>query len=387
MTTSERGADSVRRRNLSRVLALVHEGRGVARSGLTAQTGLNRSTVAALVAELIDLGLLRETDPVPVGRVGRPSPAVQPHPDVVALAINPELDAVTVGVVGLGARVDARVRHAVGHPVTADETVSIVRDVVARLRRGALRGRRLIGAGIAVPGLVRDDGLVRWAPHLDWTDEPLSDAIAAALGVPAFAANDATLGARAEHIFGAGRGLEHLVYLNGGASGIGGGVVAAGRLLVGARGYAGEFGRNRPGLIDERDRRTEQGTLEDEASRAHLLQATGLDDADEQQLADAISSTDDRAVLDEVARQRRVLAVAIGDAVNALDPEALVLGGFLAAILESDPADMHALVRRQVSGPAGERVALRSAALGPERLLIGAAELAFAPLLADPAGA
>ena len=124
----------------------------------------------------------------------------------------------------------------------------------------------------AVPGLVRAvDGLVRNAPHLNWIDAPIRDLVERATGLPATVGNDATLGAVAEHLYGAARGIDDVVYLNGGASGIGGGLIVHGMPVGGAGGYAGEFGQNRPGIASDRDRRARDGVLEDEVSRARLL--------------------------------------------------------------------------------------------------------------------
>ena len=99
------GSDQLRRHNLSAILTLLHHGGSQPRSTLTAQTGLNRSTVAALVAELCERGLAYETEPDPTRQVGRPSPTVNPDERNVAIAINPEVDAITIGVVALGGRV------------------------------------------------------------------------------------------------------------------------------------------------------------------------------------------------------------------------------------------------------------------------------------------
>lgn len=375
-------ADGGRRRNLSAVLRLLHEGRAATRAELTRETGLNRSTVAALVAELEDLALVVEGEPLAARRVGRPSPEVRPHPDVVAIAVNPELDAVTVGAVGLGARVEARVRREVDRAVTPDEVAGIVSSILPEL---GLADRRVVGVGVAVPGLVRgDDGTVRWAPHLGWTDAALAPLLEHRLRLPVVVGNDASLGALAEHLFGAGRGADDVVYLNGGASGIGGGVIAGGRALRGTGGYAGEFGHNRPGLASTTDRRTREGVLEDEVNRALLLEAVGLTAADEPELEAALLGSEDPAVRDELARQRRVLAAALCNAVNVLNPELVVLGGFLATVLASDPRELGALVAENCVAAAGEGLRIRPAELGRDRLLIGAAELALAPLLADP---
>ena len=115
--------DGVRRRNLATVLDHVHRQGPVSRAAITAATGLNRSTVAALVGELESLGLVVEGDPLVTSRVGRPSPLVSIGDEVVAIGVNPEVDAITAGVVGLGGAVLAVARHEVRGPVSAEEAV------------------------------------------------------------------------------------------------------------------------------------------------------------------------------------------------------------------------------------------------------------------------
>ncbi len=376
-------ADGVRRRNLATILELVHHGRATSRAELTARTGLNRSTVAALVAELAELRLVEEGEPVASGGVGRPSPAVTPHPFPAAIAINPEVDAVTGALVGLGGRVISRVRQRLDAVPDPDTAAHVVRDVARRLTD--VRDRRVVAMGLAIPGLVRSsDGLVRWAPHLGWRDVPFADLVGpGALGYPVLADNDASLGAHAEHLFGAGRGVDDLIYLNGGASGIGGGVVVRGTLLTGRAGYAGEFGQNRPGAGD---RLSEHGTLESEVSRARVLDLLGLGDADEPALAAAIAASTDPRVAAELRRQQGILAVALGNAVNVFNPELAVLGGYLATLLAWQPPALVDAVTAATIPAAAEGVTIVPAALGEDRLLIGAAELAFRSLLRDPAG-
>lgn len=373
-------SDGVRRRNLAAILDLVHHGRAASRAELTALTGLNRSTVAALVAELAELGLLDEGDPVASGGVGRPSPGVRVNPTTVVIAVNPEVDAVTAAAVGLGAQVGTRIRRpldAVPDPATA---VTVVAELVREL---SARGRRVAGVGLAIPGLVRaTDGTVRWAPHLGWREVPFARMVEDAVGLPVHADNDATLGAVAEHLFGAGRGVSDLLYLNGGASGIGGGVIVRGEPLTGRGGYAGEFGQNRPGAGD---RLSERGTLEDEVGRARVLALLGLDDADEPALAAAIAASADPRVAAELRRQQGILAVALGNAVNVFNPELAVLGGYLATLLAWRPDDLVDAVAAASIPAAMEGVSIVPAALGEDRLLIGAAELAFRSLLRDPA--
>lgn len=375
----------IRRHNLSRILGLVHHEGPLPRAALTERTGLNRSTVADLVGELERGGLVGQAEPDPARRVGRPSPTVHGAAGVVAIAANPEVDALTVAAVGLDRSVRVRARIPFDEPPSPADAVAALAAQVTAWRDGELSDARLVGVGLAVPGLVRTgDGLVRDAPHLRWRDIPLREIVQTATGLPAAVGNDASLGARAEHLFGTAQDADDIVYLNGGASGIGGGLIVGGVPVGGAGGYAGEFGQNRPGIEEAADRRAPGGVLEDEVNRARLLRVVGLAAADDRELAAALHDTADAAVTEETARQRRILATALANAVNVLNPSVVVLGGFLAMLAEQDAGGFLAAVRAQAMPACAERLEIRSASLADDRLLVGAAELAFEPLLSDP---
>lgn len=392
METAVTTGEGMRRANLSRVMRLVHENGPLSRAMLTERTGLNRSTIAALVGDLADAGLVVEVAAEALGRVGRPSPQVTAAGDVVAIAVNPEVDAVTIAAIGLDRVVVARDRIEADVLIDAASVAALVAERIRTWREGDLAACRIVAVGIAVPGLVSAaDGLVRRAPHLEWTDAPLREQVIAATGLATVIDNDATLGALAEHLSGAGRGTPDLVYVNGGASGIGAGLVIGHRLVRGAGGYAGELGQNRPGIVAAGDRRSgPSGVLEDEVSRARLLAHVGLQVADEQTLEATIRSaiaTGGIEVRDEVERQRRILATALANVVNVLNPSVVVLGGFLATLLSYDAAALRADVTAQTMAMNAEGLQILPAALGPDRLLVGAAEIAFAALIDDPLGA
>ena len=374
--------EGVRERNLARVLQVVHVQGPVSRSALTETLSLNRSTIADLVSELERLGLVEERAPDPLRRVGRPSPMVVADPRVVTIAANPEVDALTIAAVGLDRGIRVRERIERNDVITPERTAALITDRIARWRSGPLAGANVVGVGLAVPGLVRaSDGLVRIAPHLGWRDVSLREQVADSSGLPATVGNDANLGVIAEHLYGAARGHDNVVYLNGGASGIGGAVLVHGRPVGGSGGYAGEFGQNRPGIASDSDRRAIAGVLEDEVSRDRLLHALSLTGADEPTLAAALRESDDAPVRVEVERQRRILATALANAVNVLNPSLVVLGGFLAILAEHDLPGLTALVAAQAMPQNMEGLDIRVAELAEDRLLIGAAEAAFADFL------
>nr|WP_205865098.1 ROK family transcriptional regulator [Planctomonas sp. JC2975] len=374
--------DGVRQHNLGTVLRLVHGIPGRSRSELTRATGLSRSTIGALVAELAAMGLVSETEPRESTGVGRPSPVVRANPDVVVITVNPEVDGVTVGVVGLDGTVHRQVRHATATPPTAQEAARIVAALLDGLKALIDTGLRVTGIGAAVPGSVREaDGVVRLAPHLEWVDEPFAALLEESTGLPAVVANDASLGAGAEHLFGAGRGIDDLIYLNGGAGGIGGGVITHALPLTGSFGYAGELGHTLVNSAGGRCHCGAIGCLETEVSQARLLEALGV--ADPEHLDDAMKQLDE-AGRAEVERQVRYLAIAIRNAVNILNPRLVVLGGFLGALHDAAPGMLESEVRAQSLATSAEQVDIVRSELGADVLTVGAGELAFTRLIADP---
>ncbi|MDJ0350089.1 ROK family transcriptional regulator [Cryobacterium sp. PH29-G1] len=378
--------DDVRRHNLSIILRLVHRGGATSRAQLTRLTGLNRSTIGALVAELAEHGLVEERTPDPTKLAGRPSPIVAASGQVVAIAVNPEIDAITVGVVALSGEVYRTIRRATATSPTATEAVQLTASIVADLRR-EMSEYSIVGIGVAMPGLVRaSDGLVRHAPHLGWVDEPFCDLLAAATGLPVVVANDASLGASAERYFGAGQGMTDLIYLNGGSSGIGGGLIVGGVVAGGRAGYAGEFGHTRVSSSSRTDSAGIAGTLEAEVTRDALLEVLGLrgSETDADALERALLASDSPIVHAEVARQLDFLAVALASAVNVLNPQLIVLGGFLAALHAADPDRLSRAVAARTLGAAFDEVQIAPALLGSNLLTVGAAELAFEALLLDP---
>jgi len=381
-------AAPARRHNLSRLLTLVHREGAQSRAALTRRTGLNRSTIAGLVTELVALGLVSETGPTAPAGVGRPSPLVTAEASVVALAVNPDIDAVTVGLVGLGGVVHKRIRYPVATAPTATEAVNLVAALVDGMRSELDTRFRVLGVGVAVPGLVeRSTGTVTLAPHLGWQDEPLADRIATASGYRCVVANDARAALIAELWFGAGRHRTDLVYLNGSASGIGGGVVSGGDALLGRHGYAGELGHAVVNPAGARCHCGRTGCLETEVTRAGLLEVLGLRDLAAESLGSVLAAAvaaGSPTVIAEVERQLDWLTQALANTVNVLDPEVVVLGGFLAGLAGATGSTLQDRVRQTGFAALSTGLEIVPAELGSDVLAVGAAELVFADLLADP---
>ena len=121
-----------------------------------------------------------------------------------------------------------------------DRLVGLIRDLI---RQAGLKPLDVRGLGLGTPGpLSHRRGFIYGSPNLPgWRDIPLRQRLQAAVGLPVVLDNDANVAALGEFVAGAGRGTRHMVMLTLG-TGIGGGVIADGRLLRGHFENAGELG-------------------------------------------------------------------------------------------------------------------------------------------------
>lgn len=379
--------EQTRRHNLSTLLTLVHHRGATSRADLTRQTGLNRSTIGALTAELAAVGLVFESAAAEAGTVGRPSPMINANADVVALAINPDVDGITVGVVGLGGIVLETRRHEAEAAPSPDAATGIVRELAADVMQNLSETASVVGVGVAVPGLVHTPtGVIARAPHLKWNDVAWGDALADTLGFPVFVGNDAALAVVAEAVFGAARGASNVMYLNGSSSGIGGGIIAGGSLMVGADGYAGELGHTLVTSGGDSCYCGRRGCLETEVNLRRLHEAARASGIAELDVVGVLGSATQQPFVAEVDREADVLASGIANLISAFNPEAVILGGFLGALFEARRERLTAAVMANAFSPLADGVRIEKAGLGKDLLLVGAAESAFAPVLHDPAG-
>ncbi|MDT0472351.1 ROK family protein [Streptomyces griseoviridis] len=381
---------------LGPALELVHTGRAPTRAVLTAELGVTRATAGAVAAELEALGLIRvDARPgAPAGSQGRPSHRLSVADDgPVALAAQVHADGFRAALVGLGGRI---VATAPGCETVDADPAKVLGSVVeagAELLRST--GLRCVGAGLAVPSAVAEpDGLALNPLHLAW--EPgvpvrriFAECVrAAGITGPAFAANDINLMALAEHRHGAGRGARDLLCVATGHRGVGGALVLDGRLHTGSSGLALEVGHlavnpeGRPCHCGGR------GCLDVETDPLALLTAAGRAPGPEISLlrhaAELIrDGYDDLGVRTAAETLIDRLGLGLAGLVNILNPDRIILGGLHRTLLEADPERLRAVVaERSLWGQSGG-VPILACSLD-HNSLVGAAELAWQPVLDDP---
>jgi predicted NBD/HSP70 family sugar kinase len=381
--------DDVRRHNLGSLLSLLHVRGATSRADLTVLTGLNRSTVRALTADLVDAGLAVESAPVGRGGAGRPSITVEPASErVYVLSVDLGVDRLTAVRVGLGGVVlDRRCLRQTPSDFSVPRTLTRLSDLLRGLLDGAPADGVCVGIGVGVCGVVSaEDGTVRFAPNLGWVDVPLRDLLAQVLDtrLPIDLGNDGDVGAIAEHLRGAGREVSDMVFVAG-EVGIGGGVIVGGRPFRGAGGYAGEVGHMSVDPKGRVCRCGRRGCWETEISDQAVLLATKAPPGATLEQVLTAYAAGERWALQGVRRVGRSLGAGVANLVNIFNPELIVFGGAVRHIFTATEP----LVREALAGALvapGEDVRLAVAGLADDSVAVGAAELAFAPLLEDPLG-
>jgi predicted NBD/HSP70 family sugar kinase len=357
----------------------------VSRADVAAATGMTRATAARLVDELLAGGLLDEGERVAPLRRGRPATPLLPGSRFAALGLQVDAGLLAARVLDLRGRIVAE-RVEDGDFRNSDPAATLARlGALAAELRAALPGTlRLVGSGLALPGIVDvEGGVLLRAPNLGWWDvrpaDHLPDGLDPVLG------NEADLAARTVAEVAPGRSGPHrdFVYLSG-QIGVGGAAVLGGRVMAGTDGWAGEMGHVCVDPDGPACRCGSTGCLEQYAGRHALLTAAGLPlDATPRELAARVRDGDEaaRAAVDTAAW---ALGVALAGVVNVLDIPTVVLGGSLGELADLLGPRVEEHLARRVLSSRWRRPTIQAADNAPAAGATGAALRALADVLTDP---
>ena len=375
--------ESLRERNRMRVIDALRQRGAVSRADIARRTGLSRSTVSSLVADLQSAGLVvdREAASAPRGpEGGRPPTLVALDPSAGAIVgIDFGHRHVRVAVSDLSFTVLAESAESIDVDTAGHESLDLAAGLTERLLDDAGVDRtRVLAAGMGLPGPIdRASGLVHSRailPSLDGIDS--SAEMESRLGMPVHLDNDANVGALGESTFGAGAGYEVMAYLRLSA-GIGAGLVIGGRTFRGARGVAGEIGHV---LVDAQGpicRCGNRGCLETFVAGPALCELLRRSHGPltVPQLLGLAAEGDAgcRRVLHDAGR---VVGRAVADLCNFINPDLVVVGGDLAAAGDVLLDPMRDAVARFAIPAATEDVRITAGVLGERAEVLGALALA-----------
>jgi predicted NBD/HSP70 family sugar kinase len=314
------------------VIEAVRINGALSRAEIARLTALSSQTVSNIVAELEKVGMLKAAARRRAGR-GQPATPLSINPDG-AYSIGLQLDhRELIGVaVDLAGKIRARGRASVDQP-GPDQALPAMRRLVARLAKSPrIDRRRLLGIGLSMPGPFGVEGITSVGPTAlpGWQDFPIAAELGRRTGLPVIVENDATAAAIGERLHGVARRLDSFVYLFIG-TGLGAGLFLDGHLFKGSAHNAGEIGH----MIVEPEGRPcpcgNRGCLERYLSLRAAFEWLKIPDPDHAspETLTALLAAGDRRLnrwIDSVLAPTRR---AINILESIIDPEAIVLGGFL----------------------------------------------------------
>jgi predicted NBD/HSP70 family sugar kinase len=342
----------------------------VSRQEVAAATELSLATVANLVGELLELGMLVEVG-YEDSDGGRPRGLVAVNSsggaligvDVAETYIHVELLDLALTVL---ARADEELRPEENDP--AKVVAHIAAAVASVVGQAAIAPDRVLGVGVSMPGQVdREGGVSVFAPNWDWHDVPLLRLLADHIPYPLYLDNPLRACTVAEQWFGAARGRGDAVVVNLG-TGVGAGLALGGTLHRGVSNSAGEWGHttlildgrqchcgNRgcvetyvgaPGIMRNLRERSPDSPLLHPDDQTATIEALGRGLVDGDPVAVRV-----------VRDTARYLGAGLADLVNLLNPEVIVLSSWVAAALGEG---LLAEVREAVAGRALSRPLART---------------------------
>jgi predicted NBD/HSP70 family sugar kinase len=363
-----------RAHNAALVLRALYDLGPISRADIARLTGLTRTSVGDLVADLERDGLAED--------VGRGPSTGGKQPTLVAL----KDDARTVITLDLGERTFTAALANLRGELTTKRTrdlegrdgqaaIDLVHELIDDVRREATSP--ILGIGVGTPGVVDADGTIRWAVNLAWQDLPLAQIIEERHQLPAVVANDSRAAALATYLFGGDERPQNLVVIKVGR-GVGAGLILRDQLFGGDGDGAGEVGHvvvDPDGIQCHCGR---FGCLETVASAPAVLRAaaaagaTGVTTLAE--LVDRTTARDDR-VLPLVLAAGRAIGAAIAGLTGALDVRHITIVGSVTALGEPWFEAIREEAGRRSLGPLARETQIIDGGTGEDVTLLGACAL------------
>ena len=375
--------EALRRLNRLRVIHALRDQGLISRAEIARRTGLSRSTVSSLVADLQADGLVVER-----GEAGAAHGTQGGRPPILlafdasagaAVGIDFGHSHLRVAVSDLSSRILAERALPLDTDHAAEQGLDAAAELVGELLAEAnLDESQVIGAGMGLPGpILQEDGVVGSSAILPgWVGVPAATEMRRRLDVPILVDNDANLGALAEAAFGAGRDASDLIYLKL-ASGIGAGLLLNGRLYRGAGGLAGELGHflvDPDGLVCRCGNRGCLETLAASGALVELLRRSHGEVVTVQGMLDLARAGDVgcRRVITDAGR---AIGRAVSMLINVLNPELVVVGGDLAAAGDLLLDGVRDSIARAALPSAAEAAGIVTGVLGERAQVLGAIAL------------
>jgi predicted NBD/HSP70 family sugar kinase len=375
---------SLRELNRQRVVDAFRGHGALSRADVARFTGLSRSTVSSIVADLMEAGLVSEqqdaTGVAHGDQGGRPPVLLSLDRSAgVAIGVDFGHTHLRVAVADLSHEVLAEAGRELDVDQSAEDGIDAAAALVGEVLDDAGVDRdRVLGVGMGLPGPINiATGAVGSSSILPgWAGVDGATEMTKRLGIAVQVENDANLGALGEFVWGAGQQHSELVYIKL-SSGVGAGLLLRGRLYRGAGGTAGEIGHTPARHGDEICRCGIRGCLETVASARSIAQQLGDSRGEEVSSRRLLELTaeGDPAAKRLISEAGREIGIAAAGLCNLINPSLVIVGGEMSAAGDAIIEPIAESIGRWAIPSASEQVAVVPGVLGERAELLGALAL------------
>ncbi|MCX7601561.1 MAG: ROK family transcriptional regulator, partial [Meiothermus sp.] len=313
---------TIKRQNRRLILEALRRNGPLSRAELARVVGLTKSTVSSLIQELLDEQVLYEGTLQTTG-LGRPGMSLEFHAEgAMALGVELAVESTTLILLDLNNQTQGQWEWVESPSTSLPERLYKLAAQIQVLVPGY---ERLLGIGLAVPGVIKQDRTLVYAPNSGpgWRDERPAEALEALLGLPVTLDNDANASAFGETFWGENHSPLLYIMLT---TGLGTGLVVDGQVYRGRTGAAGELGHWLTGPTRQLGSASVvEGELSLRSAVSHYQAHSGRSEGFQGILARADEG--DPMALETLERLARALGRFIANVAVAFDPAVVVLGG------------------------------------------------------------
>ncbi len=323
--------------NIISALRLIQEKNLISRAALAETLGLNRSTITAIINELINQRLVKEVG-IGASQGGRPPTLLQFNSDAAyTVSIDWSPKSVKVFITNLSGDIFfSREMETEPNQLPHNQILQVVQVISSALQQLPDKHLGLLGIGIIVPGIV-EKGVVN-SYSLDWESVPVSSFFAEKFACPIVINNDATAGLIAESYFGCAKGEQHACYIRVGKS-LSVALILDGQIYRGSEGFTGRIGHNTLVLNGRKCVCGNKGCWEAYTSERALIQRYNelsgrkgdLGKTTPELIIEAAKNSDPHAI-SAIHELSEYLGIGIANIVNLLNPKLIVIGNTLGMI-------------------------------------------------------
>lgn len=361
----------VKKINKSLILHTIRKHPELSRARISEMTGLNKATVSNLVAELQEDQLVLEAGPGESS--GGRKPLILHFNAMAGCVIGMELRVkqLTAILCDLNGNVLSEADSLLQRHDLDDVLAEMKTMIAGLIAKAPSTPYGVVGIGVGVPGMVDENGVVLFAPNLAWEKVHLRELLEESFSIPVVIDNEANSGAFGELNFGRGEDVRHLLYVSAG-SGIGSGIIIAGELYKGSRGYAGETGHmciEAEGIPCSCGSR---GCWELYASeKAYDLASMELPAYRTPELI-GFAARGDAAAERQFSEIGAYLGIGLTNLINSFNPELIVIGGPLSEAREWLEPSMQQMVAKRTLPYHKQQLEIAFSTLGSRAAMIGA---------------